>query len=105
MDDIAVLFEHVHLLNRLNGLHVEFFQRSLQLLVIGARGLVNLLLFPPWCAFAPGNSCKSALQTRYVRITAMLQALRRAGAVVIQEFKALEALLTLQLRFMISIPK
>ena len=53
MDDIAVLLEHVHLLNRLDGLHVEFLQRCLQLLVIGARGLVNFLLFPPWCAFAP----------------------------------------------------
>lgn len=56
VDDVPVLLEHVHLLDGLDGLHVEFLERGLQLLVVGPGGLVHLLLFPPWCAFAPGNT-------------------------------------------------
>jgi hypothetical protein len=52
VNNIAVTFEHVDLLNCLNRLHIELLQRSLELLVIGARALVNLLDLPPRCAFA-----------------------------------------------------
>ena len=36
MDDVAVLLEHVDLLNGLDGLDVELLQRRLELLVVGA---------------------------------------------------------------------
>ena len=89
MDDIAVLLKHVYLLNRLNGLHVEFLQRSLQLLVIGARGLMDFLLFPPRCSLAPDISCKSALLSRYAKFTPILRAVRRVGGVVAPKFRGL----------------
>jgi hypothetical protein len=39
VDDVAVALEHVHLLNCLDGLHVELLQGSLELLVVvGASG-------------------------------------------------------------------
>lgn len=43
MDHIAVLLEHVDLLDALDRLNVHLLQRRLELLVIGARGLVDLL--------------------------------------------------------------
>ena len=43
MDNIAILLEHVDLLDALDGLNVHLLQRRLELLVIGARGLVDLL--------------------------------------------------------------
>ena len=46
VDDVAVALEHVDLLNCLDGLDVELLQRSLQLLVVGARALVDLLDLP-----------------------------------------------------------
>ena len=52
MDDVAVLFEHVDLLDGLDGLDVEFLERGLQFFVVGARGLVDFLLLPSRCAFA-----------------------------------------------------
>ena len=52
VNHISVFLEHVDLLNRLNGLHVELLQGSLQLLVVSARGLVHFLLFSSWCSFA-----------------------------------------------------
>lgn len=36
MNDIAVFFEHIDFFNRLNRLHVQFFQRGLQLFVVCA---------------------------------------------------------------------
>ena len=60
MYDVAVLLEHVHLLNCLDRLNIEFLQRGLQLSIVGAWGLVNFLLFPPRCSFAPVSSRKSA---------------------------------------------
>jgi hypothetical protein len=44
VDDVAVLLEHVDLLDGLDGLHIELLKRSLQLLVIHSRALVYLLL-------------------------------------------------------------
>ena len=43
MDDVAVVLEHVDLLDGLDGLHVHLLQRGLQLLVVGARTLVRFL--------------------------------------------------------------
>lgn len=43
VDDVAVLLEHVDLLDGLDGLHVHLLQGRLQLLVVGAGGLVDLL--------------------------------------------------------------
>jgi hypothetical protein len=43
VDDVSVLLEHVDLLDGLNGLDVHLLEGSLELLVIGAGGLVDLL--------------------------------------------------------------
>lgn len=60
VNHISVFLKHVDLLNRLNGLHVELLQGSLQLLVVGARRLVHFLLFSSWCSFAPKSQNASA---------------------------------------------
>jgi hypothetical protein len=52
MDDVSVALEHVDLLNGLNWLDIELLQRSLQLLIIRARALVDLLDFPARRTFA-----------------------------------------------------
>lgn len=54
VDDIAILLEHVDLLNSLDGLDVHFLQSRLQLLVVGAGGLVDLLDLAAGSAFASG---------------------------------------------------
>lgn len=46
VDDVAVALEHVDLLNRLDGLDVELLQGALELLVVGAGALVDLLDLP-----------------------------------------------------------
>lgn len=43
VDDVAILLEHVDLLNGLDGLDVHLLQRDLQLLVVGTGRLVDLL--------------------------------------------------------------
>lgn len=43
VNDLTVLFEHIDLLNCLNGLHIQLLQGALQLLVICAGTLVRLL--------------------------------------------------------------
>lgn len=48
MDDIAILLEHVDLLDGLNWLDIQLLKCSLQLLVIAARGLLNLLDLSSW---------------------------------------------------------
>lgn len=52
MDDVAVALEHVDLLNGLDGLYVELLQRGLELLVVGAGALVDLLDLPAGSALA-----------------------------------------------------
>jgi len=49
MDNISVLFKHVYLLDGLNGLNVQLFERGLKLLVIGTGVLVDLLDLSPGC--------------------------------------------------------
>jgi len=56
VNDIAVTLEHVDLLDRLNWLDVELLQRRLQLLVVGARGFVDLLDFTPRSALASAGA-------------------------------------------------
>ncbi len=51
MDHVPIFLEHVDLLNSLDWLHIEFFQRSLQLLIVGAGGFMNFLHFSPRRAF------------------------------------------------------
>ena len=46
VDDVAVRLEHVDLLNGRDGLHVHLLEGRLQLLVVDARGLVDLLDVP-----------------------------------------------------------
>lgn len=43
MDDIAIRLEHVHLLNGRDWLDVHLLESGLQLLVVGAGALVDLL--------------------------------------------------------------
>ena len=51
MNNVSVLLEHVDFLDGLDGLDVELLERGLQLLVVGAGGLVDFLRFSPRCAF------------------------------------------------------
>ena len=46
MDNVAVALEHVDLLNSLDGLDVQLLERSLELLVVGTSGPVDLLDLP-----------------------------------------------------------
>ena len=43
VDDVAVLLEHVDLLDTLDGLDIQLLQGGLQLLVVGVGGPVDLL--------------------------------------------------------------
>ena len=52
MDDVSVALEHVDLLDSLDGLDIELLERCLQLLVVGASSLVNLLNLAPRGTFA-----------------------------------------------------
>jgi len=47
VDDISVALEHVDLLDSLDGLDIELLERCLELLVVGASGLVDLLNLAP----------------------------------------------------------
>lgn len=52
MNHIPILLEHVDLLNRLDRLDIQFLQRGLELLVVCAGCLVDLLHLATRCAFA-----------------------------------------------------
>jgi hypothetical protein len=52
VNDIAVRLEHIDLLDLLDRLDVHLLQRGLQLLVVGAAALVDLLDLPSRCALA-----------------------------------------------------
>jgi hypothetical protein len=43
VDDVAILLEHVDLLNTLDGLDVQLLEGGLELLVVGIGGPVDLL--------------------------------------------------------------
>lgn len=55
MNYVAVFLEHVHLLNRLDGLHIEFFQRRLKLFVICSGRFMHFFHFSPRSAFTTGS--------------------------------------------------
>lgn len=55
VNNVAIFLEHVHLLNTLNGLHVELLERSLQLLVVHTSGSMDLLHLPSGSSFATGR--------------------------------------------------
>lgn len=57
VNDVAVLFEHVDLLNTLDGLDIELLELSLELVVVYACRLVRLLDLAPGCAFAAVKQC------------------------------------------------
>ena len=57
MDHIAVLLEHVDLLDCLDGLHVHLLQRGLQFLVVGAGALVHFFRLAARSAFASVYTC------------------------------------------------
>lgn len=46
MNNVSVALEHVDLLNSLDGLDVQLLKRSLELLVVGTSGPVDLLDLP-----------------------------------------------------------
>lgn len=50
--NVAIRLEHVDLLDRLDRLDIHLLQSCLELLVIRASALVNLLDLSPRCAFA-----------------------------------------------------
>ena len=54
VDHVSVFFEHVDLLDCLDGLDVELFEGGLELFVVGAGGFVDFLYFSPGRAFASG---------------------------------------------------
>lgn len=50
MNDVSVTLEHVHLLNGLDRLNVQFLKSCLELLVVGAGAFVDLLDLPAGCS-------------------------------------------------------
>lgn len=52
VDNVSVFFEHVHLLNGLDGLHIQLLEGGLELLVVGAGCLVDFLHFSSGGAFS-----------------------------------------------------
>lgn len=69
MNDIAVALEHVHLLNCLNWLHIEFLQGCLELLVVCTAGLVHFLDLASRCALATVCSSCQPLCKLFLRTT------------------------------------
>ena len=62
MDDVAVLLEHIDLLDSLDRLDIELLQRRLQLLVIHSRALVHLLDLSSGCALSTIAGLSAFLQ-------------------------------------------
>jgi hypothetical protein len=52
VNDISVRLEHVNLLNGLDGLDIELLESSLELLLVGATALVDLLDLSPHSSLA-----------------------------------------------------
>lgn len=67
MDDVAVLLEHVDLLDTLDGLDVQLLQGGLQLLVVGVGGPVDLLDLAAGSALASvgGNSLLVGVRSEF----------------------------------------
>lgn len=52
MNDVSVFLEHVDFLNGLDGLDIQFLERSLELLIVGSGRLVDLLRLTAGSTFA-----------------------------------------------------
>lgn len=52
VDDVAILLEHVDLLNSLDWLSIQLLQRALELLVVRCRSLVDTLGLAARCTLA-----------------------------------------------------
>jgi hypothetical protein len=61
VDDVAILLEHVDLLNSLDGLDVQLLEGGLELLVVGISGAVDLLDLAAGSALASIGGKKSLL--------------------------------------------
>jgi hypothetical protein len=61
VDNVAVLLEHVDLLNTLDGLDVQLLEGGLELLVVGIGGPVDLLDLAAGSALASVRGKKSLL--------------------------------------------
>jgi hypothetical protein len=61
VDDVAVLLEHVDLLNSLDGLDVQLLEGGLELLVVGIGGAVDLLDLAAGSALASIGGGKKSL--------------------------------------------
>ena len=70
VDDVAVLLEHVDLLDTLDGLDVQLLQGGLQLLVVGVGGPVDLLDLAAGSALASvsGNSVLVGIRSEFESI-------------------------------------
>ena len=64
MDDISVRLEHVDLLNRLDGLNIELLERCLQLLVVHACALMDLLDLSSRRAFSTTRTVSATSRPR-----------------------------------------
>lgn len=60
MNHVTIFFEHINFFNCLDGLDIEFFQRSLEFFVICARGFMDLFDFSPGGSFAAFEICMLA---------------------------------------------
>lgn len=56
MDDIPVALEHVDLFNSLNRLDIQLLESALELLLVGARALMDLLNLSSHGALAAMNT-------------------------------------------------
>jgi hypothetical protein len=65
VDDVAILLEHVDLLNSLDGLDIQLLEGGLELLVIGISGAVDLLDLAAGSALATIGG-KNSLLVRFV---------------------------------------
>lgn len=63
VDNVAIALEHIDLLDGLDRLDIELLERCLELLVVGARALVDLLHLSTWSTLA-SISIMSALVVR-----------------------------------------
>jgi hypothetical protein len=100
VNDVAVALEHVDLLDCLDGLDIELLERCLQLLVVGAGALVDLLDLPARGAFAsvflrqPGVLCIFSMCVRCPMSNSSFHAVSRkslrpiAGSLLLEEIFA-----------------
>jgi hypothetical protein len=66
VDDVAILLEHVDLLNSLDGLDVHLLESGLELLVVGGGGLVDAL------GLAAGGTLSSVMLLVFVVCTSQI---------------------------------